>query len=309
MLRESLVEDIWRQDVLNEDHPTLSLSLVEFGLQELGRVLIAGYVPGDRHHEISFTEHQNNRFCRVWNELAKRSTTKKDDIAAILAALSNLSSGEVLKLRNPKDQMKALMKSQYILPQALLVAPTMLPTDLMEWVPDFPNSHTSSILMNPESVMQVTEDGFVIQGPASLFAPLDTDFPLSGYIQIQNVRENMACRVWFTADCEDHGILGSGQLLLWFMQWPSNQGRWVKVISSDSNGHRVKLGHVFGASGWVETPLINFDDGTKLVAPWPATTLVPVQPMIIDLPVRGPQMVTPSSIPIHSACLGTNSTD
>ena len=86
MLGEYLVEDIWRQDVLNETHPTLSLSLGEFAAQELGRIVIAGFVPSNRDHEISFTEHQNYRFCRVWNELAKRTTTKQDDVAAILAA-------------------------------------------------------------------------------------------------------------------------------------------------------------------------------------------------------------------------------
>ena len=179
--------------------------------------------------------------------------------------------------------MKALLKSQSILPQALLGAPTMLQNDLLDWVPRFPNSHTASFLLNPESVMQVTEDGFIIRELNSLFAPLSVDFPLSGSVVIRNVRENLACQITFTAECEDHDVLGSGQLLLWSLKKPLNQGRWLIVISNYPDGLRVKLGHGFVASEWIHAPLNDDNQGMKLVEPWPGTTLPSIQQMTIDL--------------------------
>lgn len=58
-------------------------------------------------------------FVRVWNGLRTRSTTKTDDLYGIMAIMVDLSAYEILKL-DPKERMKAILRSQSTLPLSLL---------------------------------------------------------------------------------------------------------------------------------------------------------------------------------------------
>ncbi|KAL8687482.1 MAG: hypothetical protein Q9224_005138 [Gallowayella concinna] len=58
-------------------------------------------------------------FIRVWNGLRTRSTTKSDDLYGIIAIMVDLSAYEILKL-DPRERMKAILRSQSTLPLSLL---------------------------------------------------------------------------------------------------------------------------------------------------------------------------------------------
>lgn len=58
-------------------------------------------------------------FSRVWNALRTRSTTKTDDLYGIIAIMVDLSAYEILKL-DPRERMKAVLRSQSSLPLSLL---------------------------------------------------------------------------------------------------------------------------------------------------------------------------------------------
>ncbi|KAL8723850.1 MAG: hypothetical protein Q9181_007136 [Wetmoreana brouardii] len=57
--------------------------------------------------------------ARVWNGLRTRSTTKKDDLFGIMAIMVDLSAYEILRL-DPRERMKAIIRSQSTLPLSLL---------------------------------------------------------------------------------------------------------------------------------------------------------------------------------------------
>ncbi|KAL8665191.1 MAG: hypothetical protein Q9202_002413 [Teloschistes flavicans] len=58
-------------------------------------------------------------FVRVWNCLRTRSSTKTDDLYGIVAIMVDLSAHEILQL-NPRERMKAILRSQSTLPISLL---------------------------------------------------------------------------------------------------------------------------------------------------------------------------------------------
>ncbi|KAL8809381.1 MAG: hypothetical protein Q9200_003469 [Gallowayella weberi] len=58
-------------------------------------------------------------FIRVWNGLRTRSTTKSDDLYGIIAIMVDLTAYEILKL-DPRERMKAILRSQSTLPLSLL---------------------------------------------------------------------------------------------------------------------------------------------------------------------------------------------
>lgn len=58
-------------------------------------------------------------FVRVWNGLRTRSTTKSDDLYGIIAIMVDLTAYEILRL-DPRERMKAILRSQSTLPISLL---------------------------------------------------------------------------------------------------------------------------------------------------------------------------------------------
>ncbi|KAL8886247.1 MAG: hypothetical protein Q9192_006516 [Flavoplaca navasiana] len=76
---------------------------------------VRGY---DNRKLMSRSEDWEN-FARVWNGLRRRSTTKTDDLYGIIAIMVDLSAYEILKL-DPKERMKAILRSQATLPLSLL---------------------------------------------------------------------------------------------------------------------------------------------------------------------------------------------
>ncbi|KAL8991562.1 MAG: hypothetical protein Q9169_007840, partial [Polycauliona sp. 2 TL-2023] len=58
-------------------------------------------------------------FVRVWNGLRTRSTTKSDDLYGIIAIMVDLTAHEILRL-DPRERMKAILRSQSTLPLSLL---------------------------------------------------------------------------------------------------------------------------------------------------------------------------------------------
>lgn len=58
-------------------------------------------------------------FVRVWNGLRTRSTTKSDDLYGIIAIMVDLTAYEILKL-DPRERMKAILRSQSTLPLSFL---------------------------------------------------------------------------------------------------------------------------------------------------------------------------------------------
>ncbi|KAL8876466.1 MAG: hypothetical protein Q9198_005342 [Flavoplaca austrocitrina] len=76
---------------------------------------VRGY---DNRTLMSRSEDWEN-FARVWNGLRRRSTTKTDDLYGIIAIMVDLSAYEILKL-DPKERMKAILRSQATLPLSLL---------------------------------------------------------------------------------------------------------------------------------------------------------------------------------------------
>ena len=92
--------------------------------------------------DTKFTDYEVERceqFTSVWNSLADRDTTKKDDLHGILATLLDLRASEVLSLpRNTR--MKAIIKAQSRLPFNLLCTPQSSGSEdlSLRWLPQFP---------------------------------------------------------------------------------------------------------------------------------------------------------------------------
>ncbi|KAL8667755.1 MAG: hypothetical protein Q9168_007196, partial [Polycauliona sp. 1 TL-2023] len=78
-------------------------------------------------------------FITVWNHLDSRSTSKPEDVHAILANTTDLSAKEVLDL--PYEQrMKAILRAQPALPTALMYETGRKIVDpFNRWVPAYPN--------------------------------------------------------------------------------------------------------------------------------------------------------------------------
>jgi hypothetical protein len=81
------------------------------------------------------------RLYRAWNALISKSTTEPSDVHGILAALVNLSAGEILSL--PEHEcMKAIIRSQAKIPLALFFQPSsnadLHHSSNESWVPQLP---------------------------------------------------------------------------------------------------------------------------------------------------------------------------
>ncbi|KAL8687564.1 MAG: hypothetical protein Q9218_006299 [Villophora microphyllina] len=100
-------------------------------------------------------------FARVWNALRTRSTTKTDDLYGIIAIMVDLSAYEILKL-DPKERMKAILRSQSSLPISLLYQDCAKLTDkegTRSWAP---SEITGEHLDLRTGFMSLQDDGLLI---------------------------------------------------------------------------------------------------------------------------------------------------
>lgn len=242
-LRASSVAAMWQHDILAKTHPARPTSFLSKLSTEFSQLAAPkDEVPPPRIKK-SIREHESLRFCRVWNELAERSTTKPEDVAGIMAAMLNLSSGEILAFKDPEDRMKALLKSQSELPRSLLGAAAMTEKD---WIAHFPDSRTANLTMDwSKGTMTVTKDGFQLENPSNLWIFINRNAPQTSEVNIYVPSQGKEWLLSFprgyprTLDGE------SGQILLWFMRMQTGSGRWLEIISQDQTGVRARLGGVF----------------------------------------------------------------
>ena len=140
------------------------------------------------------------RLANVWNELCGRSSTKVDDIAAILAVFLNRSPGEVLDIQEDR-QMLALLRTQTTLPVSLLFARTHRTSSF--WNPCFPTSSLSHNVLT--GVM-----GFMEFLPSGLLKLEDTrymhiwkvlgEIPTSGIVKCQDPTTMLCIEVRFVEE-------------------------------------------------------------------------------------------------------------
>lgn len=98
-----------------DPHETLMLEVSDWFRAMPVMTKIRGY---DTRTLMSRSEDWQN-FVRVWNGLRTRSTTKTDDLYGIIAIMVDLSAHEILRL-DPRERMKAVLRSQSSLPLPLL---------------------------------------------------------------------------------------------------------------------------------------------------------------------------------------------
>lgn len=114
-------------------------------------------LPKHNLSELGLTIKVNDPFNLEWDNLAKRSTTKKEDLHCILANMLGFSSGELLELPY-EERMKAILGTQPTLPLKLLFNSSARIQDLdNRWVPSYPEGTVSSSLGH----LKVTSNGLL----------------------------------------------------------------------------------------------------------------------------------------------------
>lgn len=107
--------------------------------------------------ELGLAIKVNNPFNLEWNNLAQRSTTKKEDIHCILANMLGFSAGELLELPY-EERMKAILCTQTTLPLKLFFNPGPRIQDLdNRWVPSYPEGTVGTSL----GYVKVTSTGLL----------------------------------------------------------------------------------------------------------------------------------------------------
>lgn len=105
-------------------------------------MFVAWYYRQLHKHNLSklgLTMKVNDPFHIEWNNLAERSTTKREDIHCILANMLGFSAGELLGLPY-EERMKAILCTQTTLPLKLLFNPGPRIQDLdNRWVLSYPD--------------------------------------------------------------------------------------------------------------------------------------------------------------------------
>lgn len=105
------------------------------------------------------TRFLSESFVTVWNHLASRSTSKMDDVPAILANTLDLSAPEVLELP-PERRMQAILRAQEKLPVAIIYNNARkISNGSCRWVPSYPEA--SRLSMHYGS-LQRSRDGFYL---------------------------------------------------------------------------------------------------------------------------------------------------
>lgn len=83
---------------------------------------------------------------KIWTQLNERSTTRPGDRLVILAVLLDLNAGEIMALK-AEEQMKAIFRTQNVLPLSLLFEPSVGPTaddQKCQWIPAYPKGGIST---------------------------------------------------------------------------------------------------------------------------------------------------------------------
>lgn len=137
------------------------------------------------------------RLLTIWRELSFRSSTKVEDIAAIIAVFIDRSAGEILSMP-PEERVYALLSSQTKLPVGLLFAPS--DADATTWRPKLPtynNSHRSALQTNTflsftdENLLAISDvqDLYMLRSPQT--------FAASGTIIAQEAVTGLCFKITF----------------------------------------------------------------------------------------------------------------
>ena len=140
------------------------------------------------------------RLVNVWNELCGRSSTKVDDIAAILAVFLNCSPGEVLDIQKDR-RMLALLRTQTCLPISLLFARTHRKSSF--WNPCFPTSSQShNILTGAMGFMEFLPSGMLkLEDTRYIhFWKVLGEIPTSGVVNCQDPITKLCFKIRFLED-------------------------------------------------------------------------------------------------------------
>ena len=122
-------------------------------------------------------------FIDIWDNLATRSTTKREDLHGIFAVMLGLSAQEILSRKSPEERMQAVLRVQDSLPLSMLYDSYPDNTPLSEdyrLVPHFPAGTLSTDFGN----MTWTSDGsglqFKLPDAASVTFTTDPDMKFGG---------------------------------------------------------------------------------------------------------------------------------
>ena len=122
-------------------------------------------------------------FIDIWDNLATRSTTKREDLHGIFVVMLGLSAQEILSRKSPEERMQAVLRAQDNLPVSMLYDSYPDNTPLSEdyrFVPHFPTGTLSTRFGN----MTWTSDGsglqFELPDTASVAFTTDPDMKFGG---------------------------------------------------------------------------------------------------------------------------------
>ncbi|OCL05977.1 hypothetical protein AOQ84DRAFT_412145 [Glonium stellatum] len=132
------------------------------------------HVSGYSRSNAFFPERTSNGNARwiqhlvaVWNLLAKRSTTKSEDVPAIFANLLGFNSYQILKL-SPEERLRAILWSCDVLPLSLLYNPGPKMHQGMDhknrWVPSVPSRY----LLEEAPLMYFNNDKSLVFGSKTM---------------------------------------------------------------------------------------------------------------------------------------------
>jgi hypothetical protein len=206
-----LIEPLWQRDILDVQETTVPSSVLTKLLRKVTSSTIRATPP---ETFANTAEKDLVRFVAVWNDLATRGTMEPLDIAAIMASMLNRSAAEVLHLP-VRDRMKALLRSQSLLPASLLFAPRA--ADISDWVPDFPTSSSKTVLLSKGLRMEWQEDGnLALNTPPNLYlygASINLDSLAEELVlEVNGVRR----KILFCAETSTESRTIKGPVLFWF---------------------------------------------------------------------------------------------
>ncbi|RYP70445.1 hypothetical protein DL771_005486 [Monosporascus sp. 5C6A] len=124
---------------------------------------------------------------QTWNSLVNRSTTKFEDLPAILAVMMESSAEEVLRIAakwGRMEAMKALLGREKFLPLALLYQPNTSMGG--QWVPDFPGADQRQTFVHSYyGTLKRSEKGFLLQNRNDTAFVIVPDIPDGGHFILQ----------------------------------------------------------------------------------------------------------------------------
>jgi hypothetical protein len=104
-----------------------------------------------------------SRFIGTWNDIGQRSTTKAEDIHAILANLTDFSAAKIMSLESPVDRVKAMLERIGQFPLDLMYNDSFRPeaggNHDCRWVPAAPGSQP--LVWQP--IVHYTNEGLMLR--------------------------------------------------------------------------------------------------------------------------------------------------